>query len=291
MNDLVVSTYTGLGRVPLGDLLRALADSGYEQVEILAAPPHVDLEDLGSAVGTIRSALRDTGQRVTSVVPSGVDVNLASTQQGMRRWSQQQFLAAAALAAELGAPRVVVHPGRRHPLRPPDRQELWDRVLDGLTVIVEGVGAYGLDVLLENVPTGLIDTAQECSEMVDLLNGRVRFCFDVANAFMVEDVAHAIRSLPVAPDLVHVSDTRHERWLHDPLGSGDVDWDDVAAALVAISYTGPVVLETLHDADACEGFDRDARCWAHAVARATGVPTSGGGQVFRRPAPGRGSMR
>lgn len=270
LNDLAVSTYTGLGRLPLGDLLRTLADSGHEQVEILAAPPHVDLEDLGSAVASIRSVLRDTGQRVTSVVPSGVDVNLASTQQGMRRWSQQQFLAAAALASELGARRVVVHPGRRHPLRPHARQELWDRVLDGLSVIVERAGAYGLDVLLENVPTGLIDTARECSEMIDLLRGHVGLCFDVANAFMVEDVAHAIRSLPAAPDLVHVSDTRHDRWLHDPLGSGDVEWDEVTAALLEISYAGPVVMETLHDGDAGTGFDRDARHWAHSVARVAG---------------------
>jgi sugar phosphate isomerase/epimerase len=69
---------------------------------------------------------------------------------------------------------------------------------------------------------------------------------------------------------VHVSDTRRDRWLHDPLGSGDVAWDDVAAALLASSYDGPVVLETLHDADAADGFDRDARVWAECVTRARG---------------------
>lgn len=107
--------------------------------------------------------------------------------------------------------------------------------------------------------------------MIDLLKGRVRLCFDVANAFMVEGVPQAIRSLPAAPHLVHVSDTRHDRWLHDPLRSGDVEWDEVAAALMEISYAGPVVLETLHDGDAGTGFDRDARHWAHSVARVAGL--------------------
>lgn len=270
LSDLSVSTYTGLGRTALAELLPPLADAGYEQVEILAAPPHVDLEDLRPALASLTSILRATGQRVTSVVPSGVDVNLASSQEGMREWSRQQFLAAATLASELGAPRVVVHPGRRHPLRPPPRQELWKRVIDGLEVITEAARTRGVEVLLENVPTGLIDTADECTQVAELLQGRVRLCFDVANAFMVEDVAQAIGSLPGPPGLVHVSDTRQDRWLHDPLGSGDVAWDDVAAALLASSYDGPVVLETLHDADAVDGFDRDARVWAECVTRAKG---------------------
>jgi sugar phosphate isomerase/epimerase len=80
LSDLAVSTYTGLGRTTLAELLPALADAGYEQVEILAAPPHVDLEDLRPVLASLASVLRATGQQVTSVVPSGVDVNLASSQ-------------------------------------------------------------------------------------------------------------------------------------------------------------------------------------------------------------------
>lgn len=269
LNDLAVSTYTGLGRVPLPELLRSLADAGHEQVEVLAAPPHVDLDDLTPVVASLTSVLRETGQRVTSVVPSGIDVNLASSQEEMRAWSRKQFLSAAALAAELGAPRVVVHPGRRHPLRPPAQEVLWDRVVDGLVTIAAEACRLGLEVLLENVPTGLIDTAEECSEVASLLQGRIGLCFDVANAFMVEDVAHAIRTLPVPPGLVHVSDTRRDRWLHDPLGAGDVAWGEVAAALAASSYDGPIVLETLHDGEPGEGFDQDARRWAAYVARAS----------------------
>jgi L-ribulose-5-phosphate 3-epimerase len=265
LNNLAVSTYTGLGRTPLVDLLRALADRGHEQVEILAAPPHVDLENLGPVLSRLTSVLRETGQRITSVVPSGVDVNLASSQEGMREWSRQQFIAAATLAAELGAPRVVVHPGRRHPLRPPPQDELWDRVMDGLDAIIAAARTRGVEVLLENVPTGLIDTAGECAQMAELLGGRVLLCLDVANAFMVEDVAEAISGLAVPPGLVHLSDTRRDRWLHDPLGSGHVDWDGVASALVSIAYDGPVVLETLHEADAARGFDRDTAYWAECV--------------------------
>ena len=269
LSDLAVSTYTGLGRTHLPDLLRSLADAGHEQVEVLAAPPHVDLDDLATAVAGLVPVIRETGQRVTSVVPSGVDVNLASSQEEVRAWSRRQFLAAATLATELGAPHVVVHPGRRHPLRPPSREELWGRVVDGLGTIAAAAQQLGVEVLLENVPTGLIDTAAECTEVAALLQGRIGLCFDVANAFMVQDVVGAIGSLPVPPGLVHVSDTRRDRWLHDPLGTGDVSWDEVAAALLASAYDGPVVLETLHDGDACQGFDRDADHWAACVARAT----------------------
>lgn len=265
MRSLAVSTYTALGRQSLPDVLRALADAGHERVEILATPPHVDLEDGDSAMTTLVPVLRQTGQQVTSVVPSGVDVNLASTHQGMRHWSTQQFLGAMRLAAALGAPRVLVHPGRRHPLRPPPEEQLLAWVLEGLEAITSEAEREGVRVLLENVPTGLVDTGEACADVVMTLSGRIGLCYDVANAHMVEDVPSALAGLAVVPELVHVSDTRRDRWLHAPLGTGEVPWDAVSEALARRSYGGTVVLETLHEDDCVAGFARDVATWTAAL--------------------------
>ena len=264
-----MSTYTALGREPLPEVLHALADAGHERVEILATPPHVDLENVGTAVAELVPVLRHTGQQVTSVVPSGVDVNLASTHAGMRRWSTEQFLSTIRLGAALGAPHVIVHPGRRHPLRPPARAQLHAWVMEGLDAIVRAGEREGIRVLLENVPTGLIDTAEECADVVSALSDRIGLCYDVANGYMVEDVPQALTKLSVHPELVHVSDTRRDRWLHAPLGAGEVPWDSVAGALAGRAYAGTVVLETLHDADCVPGFARDAAAWMTAVGRAS----------------------
>ena len=270
MRQLVVSTYTGLGRRPLTHLLHDLADAGYERVEILATPPHVDLEDVGRTVADVVPVLRRTGLQVTSVVPSGVDVNLASTHGGMRRWSQEQFLATVRLAAALGAGDVVVHPGRRHPLRPPPTDQLLAWVLEGIDVVTAAAEREGVHVLLENVPTGLFDTAQECVDVVHALDGRLGICYDVANGYMVEDVPESLRNLGAELRLVHVSDTRRSQWRHDPLGTGEVPWHDVAVALAGRPYTGRVVLETLHQGDPVVGFDGDAAFWTAALQRVAG---------------------
>ena len=268
MRDLVVSTYTGLGRQQLPRLLETLAEAGHERVEILATPPHVDLENVDAAIETLIPVIHRTGQRVTSVVPSGVDVNLASTHAGMRRWSVGQFLATVRLAAGLGAEHVIVHPGRRHPLRPPPPEQLVEWVLDGLDTITHEAKAGGTSALLENVPTGLIDTAEECAALVAQLPGRLGLCYDVANGYMVEDVPQALDDLAIQPDLVHISDTKRDRWLHDPLGTAEVPWPEVAAALARRSYGGRIVLETLHDQDPVTGFARDAAVWTTAIDRA-----------------------
>jgi sugar phosphate isomerase/epimerase len=81
---------------------------------------------------------------------------------------------------------------------------------------------------------------------------------------MVEDVPRALASLGEELCLVHASDTRRSEWLHDPLGTAEVPWPVVTAALAKKAYTGRVVLETLHEGDPVRGFAADAAVWASA---------------------------
>ena len=264
MNRLVVSTYTALGRQDLEAFFVEVAESGHTSVELLAAAPHVDLEDINEAADRILKVVRDTGVRVNSVVPSGVDVNLASTQAGMRHWSVQQFISAVRLAAQLGAPQSLVHPGRRHPLRPPPMTQLRGWVVDGLTEILDVARVEGVDVLLENVPTGLLDRAPECSEVARAMDGQLQLCYDVANGFIVEDVTDGLTASKPWLGLVHLSDTTRARWMHDPLGHGCVPFRHVLETLQGIGYTGRLVLETLHDRTAADGFAADRRVLSEA---------------------------
>ena len=255
--SLVVSTYGSLWRTDLDAVLRELHEASYDTVELLAAPPHIDLEDLPDAGRRLLAATRASGTLVNSVVPSGVDVNLASTQAGMRDWSVGQFVAAVRLAALAGAPQVIVHPGRRHPLRPPALEQLHAWVVTGLEQVLRVAQDEGVEVLVENVPTGLLDTAQELVGLVEQLDGRVRLCYDVANGFMVEDVVEGLQTVAPSLGLVHLSDTTRERWLHDPLGAGEVPFDRVVTVLRELPYPGRVVLETLHDGSVSAGFAAD----------------------------------
>lgn len=253
----VASTYSYLWRRGLADAIEELATAGFASVEILAAAPHTSLPMDADEMRTLRRACDELSVSVNSVVPSGVDVNLASTDPAMRDWSVGQFVAAVQLAAEVNAPQAIVHPGRRHPLRPPPLDLLRSWVLEGIAQVVECATAEGVAVLLENTPTGLLDTAAECVDVVrEIGPDRLGLCYDVANGHMVEDVVEGLRTASPYLRLVHASDTTKDAWAHDPIGAGELDFSSIGAELADLNYRGPVVVETLHD-DMPQGFIRD----------------------------------
>jgi sugar phosphate isomerase/epimerase len=255
----VASTYSFLWRRDLAEAVEAVANAGFTSVEILAAAPHVSLPAAPDDVRQLRRVCEELAIGVNSVVPSGIDVNLASTDSAMRDWSAGQFVAAMRLAAELNAPYVIVHPGRRHPLRPPPLRVLRAWVLDGLAQVTEQAAVEGVGVLVENSPTGLLDTAKDCVDLVqEIGGGNLGLCYDVANGHMVEDVLRALRLASTWLRLVHASDTTRKAWAHDPIGAGELDFPRIGRVLAELDYGGPVVLETLHDDVSKNGLAHDA---------------------------------
>lgn len=254
----VASTYSYLWRRDLEPAIDDLAGAGFDAVEILAARPHVGLPMDAAGSRRLRLACEAAGVHVNSVVPSGVDVNLASVDPAMRAWSIDQFISAAQLAAELGAPYALVHPGRRHPLRPPPLDQLREWVCGGVSRVVEHAAAAGVHVLLENTPTGLFDTARDCASLVDEIGSEhLDLCYDVANGHMAEDSIVGLRVAAPRLRLVHLSDTTRQAWAHDPIGDGELDFARLAEQLADLGYDGGVVLETLQPDNSVDGFVRD----------------------------------
>jgi sugar phosphate isomerase/epimerase len=256
--EFVASTYTYLWRGGIEAAFAGIAEAGFDRVELLAAPPHVDAGEPRVAADRIGAACRRAGVSVHSVVPSGVDVNLASPDSTMREWSVGYFVTIGRLAAEVGARWLIIHPGRRHPLRPApyDRYRQW--VTDGVHLVLDALSGVAVGVLFENTPTGILDTGEECAQLVERVGADVLgVCYDVANGYMVEDVDAGLTAAGRHLGLVHLSDTTRAAWAHDPIGAGEVDFARVAETLSALGYGGGFVLETLHEGDAVPGFAAD----------------------------------
>ena len=131
MAAIAVSTYTYLWRTDIKAALADVARAGFSDVELLAAPPASTPGSVPWAVADrIAKAAGCAGVQVNSVVPSGVDVNLASPDSSMRRWSVRYFGTIGRLAADIGARWLIIHPGRRHPLRPAPYDQYRQWVLD-----------------------------------------------------------------------------------------------------------------------------------------------------------------
>lgn len=278
MAGFVASTYTYLWRASLDVAFAGIAEAGFAQVELLAAAPHVDAGDLGVAADQIGGACARTGLRVHSVVPSGVDVNLASPDPTMRRWSAGHFVTMGRLAAAVGARWLIIHPGRRHPLRPAPYQRYRQWVTDGVCAVLDALSGVEIGVLFENTPTGVLDTGEECARLAEAVGpDRIGVCYDVANGHMVEDAGAGLAATGRHLGLVHLSDTTRAAWAHSPVGAGEIDFAGVHAAVSARGYEGPFVLETLHDGDATAGFAADL-----ATLHAAGWRWSGASAAGRR---------
>src|SRR5690606_11970436 len=74
-------------------------------------------------------------------------------------------------------------------------------------------------------------------------------CYDVANAhFIGESLVEGFETLNDRISLIHCSDTTRSAWRHDPVGKGDVPWEDLADVLGSTAHKAPLLLEVI-DAD------------------------------------------
>jgi sugar phosphate isomerase/epimerase len=256
--EFTASTQTLLWKVGLETAIDEIATAGYGGVELMAAAPHFELwGDSRPAAAAAMEACRRAGVAITSVA-AGFDVNLASPDGAMRDWSFRYYRAAGRLAAQLGAPYLVLHPGRRHPFKPSPYDAAREWVLEGLARITEAMQAEGVRPLIENTPTAMLDTAEECVDMVTAIGAdRLGVCYDVANGFMVEEPGHGLRTVGKLVELIHLSDTTAASWQHDPIGAGDVDFPALAVVAKEVGFHGSIVAETIHPIRPGPGLQAD----------------------------------
>lgn len=256
--EIAASTYTFLWRAGIEAAVGEIAKAGFSRVELLAAPPHVDAGDWRRTADRINAACQRAHVSVHSVAPSGVDVNLASPDSTMREWSVGYFVTIGRLAADVGARWLIIHPGRRHPLRPAPDGAYQQWVTDGVRRVLDEMSDLEIDVLFENTPTGILDTGEEIAQLIKRVDSNaLRVCYDVANGHMVEDVHAGLTAAGRYLGLVHLSDTARASWAHDPIGAGELDFKRVAETLSTLGYGRELVLETLHDGDVAQGFASD----------------------------------
>jgi len=244
------------------DCLLHLKTLGYRTFEILATAPHFWPPMLDRATRRdMPKRLRDEGLSILSFNHPSLDHNLVSPMPEMRRYTVERFVEFIALAGEWGVPWVVVVPGKVSPLFPAPRPWLEDWFTAGIRALADAAKTVGVQLLIENVPTAWLPKAADVAAMLDALAlPALGVCYDVANAaFIGEDPAAGVKRLGGRVKLVHLSDTGRDRWRHDPVGQGGVDFGAFAAALRDIGFTGTSMLEIISstpDRDIAESHRR-----------------------------------
>lgn len=265
MRQLGVNTYGYIWSMRAADCVRHLAGMGYRHFELMINPPHLPLDDFDqTARRELRSVLHDAGATVTALNMPSLDHNLASPLARVRQASIAMFSEAIDLAADLGAPWLVVVPGRMNPLFPPPMSARMGWISDSIAALLPRAAARGVGLAIENVPFASFPDAKSLGDFVRGFNSpTVGVCYDAANAhFIGESPAEGIAALADLMRVFHLSDTHRTVWRHDRVGLGSVPFGEVGRALDVAGYQGACTMEII-DADP----DRALRDSHRALAR------------------------
>ncbi|MBI2322807.1 MAG: sugar phosphate isomerase/epimerase [Chloroflexi bacterium] len=248
---LGASTYSYLYDYTLDDSLQRIADLGFRYVELLTMPPHLWAPDpRGRARSALRARMESLGLEAIAVGPMYFDLNLASTNPAVRAASVHEVVHNLRLASDLGARVVTTIAGRRNALFPAPLDLTWDLCRQSLLECLDTAAHVGVAIGLEPIMYSFISTGADARRMIEGIGSSwLRGLIDTANAHATEGVEAAVQA--VGPYLAHVqiSDTVKGQLRHDPVGDGEIDFWAAIAALRAVGYDGPCILELCHAAD------------------------------------------
>jgi sugar phosphate isomerase/epimerase len=245
-----INTYAYTMSHSAADCLTHLAEQGYTDFELMMYPGHLWPPTADPAARRdLRELVEDGGLRVVSLNMPNVDLNLAAAAQEMRRHTLGILHGVIELAGDLGAPGVVIGPGKGNPLMPAPRERLlgyFFRALDELAPHAERVGTR---LYVENMPFAFLPKADQLMAALDQYGDeRIAVIYDVANGhFAGEDPGTGLRRVKPRLKLVHLSDTPREVYRHSAVGEGTVPFADVPPVLEEVGYRELSVLEIIAD--------------------------------------------
>lgn len=192
--------------------------------------------------GRLFDRLRRSGLDLSVHGPIG-DLNVTSTNEGIRAESLKQVLLGVEEAARMGAQVITVHPGYLTG-RQDDPDSIWDHQIEALTRIAKRGKDVGIRVAMETMEKRNKEVVIEpaiTNRIIDAVNMETfGVTFDISHAHTVMNVVDFIRSLRRITH-IHISDTKNGK-VHVQMGEGEIAFDEVLPVLKE-KYDGALVVE------------------------------------------------
>ncbi len=234
-----------------------LADRGHQQFELMLYPGHLWPKDLSASDrNVLRRHITARELDVITLNMPNIDVNIAAASPDVRALSLDLLERGLQLAGDLGARGLVVGVGKANPLFAMPRAELLGHFHRAIERLLPIAAKAGVGIWVENMPFSFIASIDDVLAAVDRYSPEdIGIVYDVANAhFIKEDIVAGLQACKPRLRLVHLSDTRHDVYRHDPIGHGSVPFETLPTVLKAVGYTGRPMLEVI-SAEADVGID------------------------------------
>lgn len=221
---------------PLGDVVQLARDVGISWLEVWSE--HFWRDDDGQ----LMKRLSRSGLDLSVHGPTG-DLNITSSNPGIREESLKQVLQAVEEAAGMGARVITVHPGYLTG-RQDGPESIWAHQIDGLTRIAKRGKEVGILVAMETMERRnkeVVIQPEITNRIIDAVNvENFGITFDISHAHTVMDVVEFIRTLRRI-NHIHISDTKSGK-VHVQMGEGEISFGPVLRTLRE-KYDGALVIE------------------------------------------------
>ena len=247
-------------RHDLAFAIDAVADAGYDAIEVLCDrphhwpgdPDHTDPERIrglaariakrGLTVGNV-NANTAVGFYPIEVPENVFGPSLCSDEPRERSDRLEHVRGAIELARALGAPCISITAGAAGTDRPPERA--LSILEDSLTQILRWAEGGAIRVGIEAEPGLLIERSDEIARLCDRIGHRLLgFNLDVGHCVVAgEDPAEVIREHGPRIWHLHLEDIRDRKHFHRIPGEGEVDFAAIVAALDEVDFDGTASVE------------------------------------------------
>jgi sugar phosphate isomerase/epimerase len=254
---MIINTFSYIWLSTAVDTICDLSRHGFKVFEVPITSPHCWPDEMTPAIRSQgKNRLKDCGASIRSLNVGGYDINLASPAANMRRKSTDHIKDVIELAYDWDVTDVVISPGTRRPMISPSLSNTTGWLYESLNILLPRAEQAGVRLLLENTPYCFTPTFAEMLEIVkDFGDDKLKIVYDVANAaYIGEDPVACLLSGNSAIGLVHISDTGLEKWGHDPIGTGVINFEELAKAVEATCGIENVVLEIIRENEPLEAI-------------------------------------
>ncbi len=243
-------------------ILDGILGAGFRQIEIFAAPQHLDYHD-PNHVQDVADWFRDHDVQLFSLhAPlyndkewgrsGGLPISVAYLERRKRIESMEEIKLAITVAEKLPFHYLILHLGL------PQEEFNIDK-FDAAFTSLEHLNIYakerGVSLLLENIPNELT-TPERLIRFMHYTHMGLKVCFDTGHAHMTCGVEHAFEVLKDYIASTHLHDNRQEKDEHLVPFAGGIDWEQTVRSFRGLGRDVPMMFELANFGPAASSFEK-----------------------------------
>jgi sugar phosphate isomerase/epimerase len=231
---------------PVLEEVEALAELGFDYLELAMDPPQAHHKILNQQKDAIRSALERCNMGLVCHLPTFLST--ADLTDSLREASLSEVLESLEVAAHLNSLKVVLHPSYISGLSLLVMDQARDRAWRSLEATVEKADQLGLSLCLENMFPAT-NSLVEPEHFVPVFEAfpSLKMTLDTGHAHIQSKgskrALHFIERFGNRIEHIHANDNFGKEDNHLPIGAGTVDFPRITKALKKIGYDGTITLE------------------------------------------------